>query len=426
MKFAQSALRFGPLALFVGMTSGGALGCDGPPALESSGSTESGAGGSLPYEGVPFPNRRAPLVIPPEGLALVANARSDTLSSVGIASGELLATLRVGRDPITNEGPEGIVVHEPSSSVYVVLAYQGVHAALHAKGEVQHTSSAYVQKLSLTDLSVLGEVEIPEEPRGLAMSNDGTHLVTVHFTSPGEVAAQMTPDALESARGRLTWIDTASIETVFSETPHFVTACIGAESVALSGDGNTAFVACFDEDAVAVVDLTQGDLKPVRVAAGPLPGLPGLPIHGPSALAVSVDGSHVFLANTLQRQIRLLSMATISVPETSVFTTEGTPVALTVGDGGSPYVLTRDPAMVIRLSVDLADAMAEQTLAQEECANPKAIAAASASRLVVACAGEEGAAGRILMLDASTLSPLGSVAVGKAPGALAVVAGGKR
>ena len=57
-----------------------ALGCTGsPPAGDL---PDAGAGGDLPYEGVAFPNRRAPLSIPGGGLGLVVNAKADTVTAV--------------------------------------------------------------------------------------------------------------------------------------------------------------------------------------------------------------------------------------------------------------------------------------------------------------------------------------------------------
>lgn len=398
------------------------LGCsEAPPASDP---VDAGAGGYLPYEGVAFPSRRAPLPAPPGGLGLVANASSDTLSVAPAAGGDVLVSLPVGRDPVTTDGPVGIAAHAESGSVYVVLAYQDLHLHLHAGGG-DHVQPGYVQRLALADLSITGEVEIPEEPRGLAISGDGARLVTAHFSSPGELAAQMTPDALEATRGRLSVIDTAAIETVFSESPASVTACIGARAVALSQDGKRAFVTCFDEDAIAVVDLSGDGFTTVRIPVGLTPGLPGLPAYGPSALALSPDGSKLLFVNELTREVRALDVASGTLSEGSVFVAQGTPVGVAAGKDGGVYLLTRDPDSVLLLPAALGGpALEEGALASEQCEAPVAIVVSEAGRVLVACTAGKEAPGRVVALDATTLALLGSAEVGVDPRALVAVPGG--
>ena len=402
-----------------------AVGCAEQPATSTESDTAgAGAGGHLPYEGVAFPSRRAPVPVPASGLGLVANARSDTLSAIDAGAGNVLTTLPVGRDPVTPDNPLAIVAHAATGAVYVTLAYQDLHAHLHASGGA-HAQPSHIQKLALSDLSIVGEVELPEEPRGLAISSDGARLVTVHFSSPGEIAAQMSPDALEAARGRLSVIDTATIEPVFSEGPIFGSACIGARTVALSSDGARAFVACFDEDAIAILDLSSDDITTQRVPSGLAPGLPGLPAHGPAALALSSDGSTLFFANELTKQVRALNTASLSVSEASSFTAQGTPVALAAGADGSLYLLTREPASVLRLPAALdGPEMDERPLPSDHCTTPVAMTTTNAGRLLVACAAGSDAPGRVVALDSATLALLGSSAVGLDPRAITAIPGG--
>lgn len=399
-----------------------ALGCAETPAPPSSDSA--GAGGHLPYEGVAFPSRRASIPAPAGGLGLVANARSDSLSAVDAGGGAVLKTLPVGRDPVTPDNPIAIAAHPDSGAVYVLLAFQDLHAHLHA-GSGSHAQPSYVQKLALSDLAILGEVELPEEPRGLAISADGSRLVTAHWSSPGELAAQMTPDALQAARGRLSVIDTATIEPVFSEGAAFGTACIGARAVALTADGSRAFVACFDEDAIAVLDLSAAGFPRELVPAGPEPGLPGLPAHGPAALALSPDGATLFFANELTGEVRALDATPGALSATHLFTAQGTPVALAAGEGGALYLLTREPASVLRLPVAPGGPeLEERPLPAEDCAAPAAMALSNTGRILIACSGGEGVPGSVVALDASTLALLGSSAVGVDPRAIAIVPGG--
>ena len=401
-----------------------ALGCSEASPAPDPVDAGAGAGGHLPYEGVAFPSRRAPLPAPPGGLALVANARSDTLSVVEPAAGDVLVTLPVGRDPVTTDGPVALTAHAASGSLYVVLAYQDLHIHLHASGGA-HVQPGYVQRLALADLSVTGEVEIPEEPRGLAISGDGARLVTAHFSSPGELAAQMTPDALDAARGRLSVIDTGAIETVFSESPASVTACIGARAVALSEDGKRAFVACFDEDAIAVVDLGGDDFTTVRIPVGPNPGLPGLPAYGPSALTLSPDGSTLLFVNELTREVRALDVATSTLSEANVFVAQGTPVGVAANEAGGIYLLTRAPDSVLRLPASLdGPELDERPLASEQCETPVAIALSEAGRVLVACTAGADAPGRVVAIDSTTLALISSDAVGTDPRALVAVPGG--
>src|SRR5262245_14753070 len=62
------------------------------------------------YQGDAYPNRRAPLQVPPGGAVVVTNSYADSVSVLDPATAKELARYPVGRDPVSLDSPHHIAV----------------------------------------------------------------------------------------------------------------------------------------------------------------------------------------------------------------------------------------------------------------------------------------------------------------------------
>src|SRR6266545_8293049 len=71
---------------------------------------------------VPWPTHRMAYGVPDGGLGLVSNSGSDEVSLLDLGAGKTLATLRVGIQPLGNDGPHHLAVDPAAGRVYVALS----------------------------------------------------------------------------------------------------------------------------------------------------------------------------------------------------------------------------------------------------------------------------------------------------------------
>jgi DNA-binding beta-propeller fold protein YncE len=364
----------------------------------------------LPYQGQAFPSRRTPLAVPSAGMALVPASEADALAAFDAATADSLATLPVGRDPVGFDGPVAIAVDAVGGVVYIALAYPELYEGVHAAHEGHGETLGWIQQLALDDLRVLSEVEVDAAPSALAVSQDGRRLAVTHFTDESMQEALDAPDELEFARGRLAVSDTEGFGA--ASEPDKVRACVGSTDVALSRpDGSRAFVSCYGEDALAILDLADASAPALRVAVGPSPGPPGAPAYGPVAAVLSQDGTRIAVPCEVSREIRLLGPSgSLLVPAVARI---GVPVAAAwSADGARLWVAERDPAAISVLDANLAE-VSRRELASAECAAPLELVAAGTDRLLLSCAGDDATDAALLVLDAATLDTVASAVLAK-------------
>lgn len=376
-----------------------------------------------PYEGEAYPNRRPPLAIPDGGVGLVTDSRSDTISIVDLDSGELRAQYPVGRDPVTIDGPHHVAADPEGRAVYVALSYPviagttGPHAS--------HGSSlqpGYVQKLSLEDMRVLGQVRIDSNPGEIILSEDRNILVTSHFDL--QRALDNTSD-LEAARATIAVIDPSQVLPTGSPEPTFIQVCVAPHGMALSmPDGAKVYVACYGEDVLSVVDLKNPTAEIKRVPVGPEPSVFN-PTYGPYAAVMSPDGTTIAVSLTASNEVVFFDVASESFREERI-KTPGVPYfSAWTDDGSQLYVPTQNPdALAV---YNLAEGNEEQMFrAFEEgaCEAPHVAVLHDDQGVFVACEGDQVDSGNVLMLDPITLETLEVAEVGVYPDAFVRVLGG--
>ncbi|HMY19221.1 MAG TPA: YncE family protein, partial [Polyangium sp.] len=212
------------------------------------------------FQGDAYPNRRTPLVIPDSGALFITNSYADSVSVVDAVSGDTLGTYPVGRDPVSLDGPHHVVPSKAGDAVYIALSYPPENT-----GEGPHAShgssvkSGYAQKLDMHDFRVLGQTRVDNNPGEIVLSDDGKRAMTSHFDL---IRAQKNPNDIEAARATIAVVDTSTMVLVDSPAPKRITTCVAPHGMVLSKpDGATAYVACYGEDVVAIVDVESGTVN---------------------------------------------------------------------------------------------------------------------------------------------------------------------
>lgn len=387
--------------------------CALPLSLTALGCGEEGTGATETLLGEPFPNRRPVFALPEGDLGISSDNGSDTLSVLDLDARERLGSAPVGRNPVDRDGPHHVAVDRAAGFVFTALAYPpptvppGPHAA--------HGSSAragYVQKLAIEDLRPLAEVRVENNPGDIVLSEDGSLIVVSHF----DLARAIGQDELEKQRATLALIDPETLDT-----PEFVRTCVAPHGVALSRpDGRYAFVACYGEDSLAVVDTRSPDAPPERYSLGP-GGTPGNPFFGPYAAVLSNDGRTLAVSNTLFSDVRLFGIDDREFHDTGLVP-DGTPYfAAWSADDSVLYVPTQNPDGIESFDVARGERLRRRSFTPEDCELPhEAVFGSDEAALFVVCEGDHVAPSVVLVLDPESFETIASLPVGVYPDRLAI------
>lgn len=377
-----------------------------------------------PYEGEAYGGERPKISIPAGGMGVVTDSRSDTISLIDLAAGQRFATYPVGREPVTIDGPHHVAVDAAAGAVYVALSYPAIAGA--SGPHAAHGASivpGYAQKLALDDLRVLGQVRVETNPGDIVISADGKRLVTSHFDLQ---RALDNPGNIEAARASIAVIDPTAMLPVGSPDPTFIKACVAPHAVVLSKpDGATAYVACYGEDALAIVDLTDPQAEVVRVDVGGDPGV-GTPNYGPYAAVMSPDGKTIAVSNTESKDVRFFDVATRAFdPDKTIKTLGGAPYFVAwSADSARLYIPTQQPDTLLIADPKAGAVLSSRTFEAGACDKPhlgELYDHAGDAALFVVCEGDQVAPGRVLKLDPVTLETMESTEVGAYPDALVQV-----
>ena len=372
-----------------------------------------------PYAGpAAYPDLRPKLALPDGDFALVPSSGSDTLTLIDLGAGKTLGGAPIGRDPVALDGPHQVVVDRPRGLAFAVLSYPGSAASA---GQHSHGSSnvpGWVQVLALDDLRAVGELRVDPNPGEIALSDDGARLVVTHFDLTTAANPQLT---IAQRRASLVVVDPRTIQPFGTPEPDKLLVCVAPHGVTLSHpDGAKAFVACYGEDVVAIVDLVDESAPVVRVpvAATVVPDPPaGAPAFGPYAVALSASGARLAVSNRDAKELRFLDVAK-SAMEPLVVPLLGAPYfSAWSADGAKVFVPLRGLDAVAIVDATKGTVMRTKVFDAAACQQPlEAIVAVDPTTLFVVCEGNVGVPGAILTLDATTLDIRTRTEVGAAPG----------
>jgi DNA-binding beta-propeller fold protein YncE len=367
-----------------------------------------------PYTSEAYPNRRPVVEVPQGGLGIVTNSLSDTLSLLDLGSGEQIGTVPVGRDPIDIDGPHHIGIDPKTGAAFVALSYPIIATGGPHATHGSSVKSGYTQKLALGDFSVTGQVRVDPNPGDIVVSEDGRRVVVSHFDLQ---RALQNPGNLEKARATLAVIDPDAIEPSGSPDPKRISVCIAPHGLVLSRpDGARAYVACYGEDSMAVVNLAEGKVES-RVPVDPSGGSLGDPQYGPYSAVLSPDGKTIVIGNTVSKDVRFFDVGASSVDVTRTLPTLGAPMfAAFTADGSRLWVPTQSPDAL--LLIDLENNNQEITrldFTGDTCKLPHVVQRLDDTRIALVCEGDHVGQGKVLILDAETLATQSEAVVGIYP-----------
>jgi YVTN family beta-propeller protein len=375
-----------------------------------------------PYTGQAYPDRRPQVEVPAGGMGIVTDSLSDTLSLIDLATGERMRDVPVGRDPVGLDGPHHVAADPARGFAFVALSYPVVGGSGPHAGHGSSQQSGYVQKLALDDFSILGQVRIDANPGDIVISDDGRRVVASHFDL---ARALSNPGNLDKARATLAVVDPDTVLPENSADPARISVCIAPHGVALSRpDGALAYVACYGEDAIAVVDLAQKKVLD-RIPVDPSGGSIGNPEYGPYSAILSPDGKTIAIGNTVSKDVRFFDVASSKVDVSRNKTTLGAPMFTAFSkDGTRLWIPTQTPDALIL--VDLMDGNKElvhRDFTGDECRLPHVVDRLDDTRIVLICEGDHTAPGKVLILDGETLATKSEATVGVYPDGIAKIPG---
>ncbi len=368
------------------------------------------------YEGEAYPNLRKPLVIPDEGAGFVTNSYSDTVSVLNLGTGEVIGTYPVGRDPVTLDGPHHVAVSSSGDSVYVALSYPVVNIGGPHASHGSSVRSGYAQKLSGVDMSILGQVRVDNNPGDVVLSEDGKRLVTSHFDLQ---KALKNPTDIDAARATLAVMDTSQMFLTGSPAATRISTCVAPHGMVLSRpDGATAFVACYGEDSIAVVDIAANVVK-ARVPVGSNAEGFGDPQYGPYSMVLSPDGGTLAIGNTVSNDVRFFDTKTLEILTDLTLSTLGSPFFPVFSEDGKFLLVPKQtPDGVTLFDLETSSVVKEREFVGDDCPLPHVASLTKDGSFVVVCEGDHKAPGKVIWLDRETLETKKDVSVGVYPDAL--------
>lgn len=369
-----------------------------------------------PYAGRAFP-APAPLALPAGPWAVTSNNADDTLTFVDLTTRAVFAEVPVGLNPVDLDGPHHLAVDRATRDVYVALAYPapaiipGPHAA-HGSAVV----SGKLVRLSLPDLTLLGTARLDTSPGDIVLSDDGARVVVTHFA----LDKALNPTApIESQRARLLSFSAKQIVGTSPPAPLAIDVCVAPHGIALShGDGRRAYVACYGEDALAIVDLEDPSRPVTRVPVGPNPGRAPSPAYGPYAIAIDDAGQRVAVGTTESHEIRVFDASGALLPDKTWrvdVAKAGVFFPVFVGDLLVVPAQSPDALYVLDLAGP-AKEVRRRVFADGECKAPHEVRRSPvAGELLVVCEGDHVGRGALLVVDAATLETRATIATGAYP-----------
>jgi YVTN family beta-propeller protein len=373
-----------------------------------------------PYSGdAPFPDLRPHLELPSTDLGIVSNNGSDTITVLDLDQRKVIATAPVGLDPVAIDGPHHITVDRRRGVVFTALSYPAPAAA--PGPHAAHGSSqraGYVQALDLRDLAPLAKARVETNPGDIVLSPDGSRLVVSHFD-----LLRARASAVEDRRADLAVIDAKRMISEGDAAVDFMRVCVAPHGVSLLGSsGDIAIVACYGEDALAIVDTTNTSAKPELVSVGP-GGTPGSPIYGPYAAILSPDSALVAVSDTLSSDVRLFDVASRSF--STAIATGGAPYfGAWSADGSRLFVPIQNPDGLAIVDASKNKVQSTHLFDAKDCVLPHAVVfATDASVLYLVCEGDHQSESVVLALDPQTLEQVGSMPVGVYPDGLSITRG---
>ncbi|MCC7542601.1 MAG: YncE family protein [Deltaproteobacteria bacterium] len=353
-------------------------------------------------------------------LGYISNNGDDTVSVVELATMTELARVPVGLVPVHLEGPHHLTIDAANGWLYVGLsnvvtnAGSGPHGS-HGTGTVP----GHVQRLALSDLSPAGSVRVDPSLGDVLLSSDGRLVISTHFELKKALDAVANDLPVEDGWSSIVVSDAGSMSR-----RDVVPVCTAPHGAVLTSDDTTALVACYGDDRIAYVDLTQDPPEVVaRVVVGAEARDRPPSRYGPYSITLSPDGRRAFIGNLDSQDVRVLDIEARAMVDG--FRPRAGGAALFgafSGDGRRFYVPTQGMDGITVLDAATGEIERMRTFTERECDAPHEVVVSDAlDRLFVVCEGDHRGAGRLVSLDPESLDLEGEAELGVYPDALRVI-----
>jgi DNA-binding beta-propeller fold protein YncE len=366
-----------------------------------------------------FPNRRAPFTLPRGDVGFVSNSRSDSIDLVDLTRGVRLGSVPIGRNPVDIDGPHHLVIDPQATALYTALSYPDIGAQLSGPHD-SHGSSArlgYLQRLSARDLTLEGELILDENPGDVAISADGAIVIVSHF----DLARARKTEG--ERRANLIVATAASLLQRPVPDPVRIRVCRAPHGVALRRPEDAiAYVACYADDAVAVVDLKNPTAQVKLYPLGRAVNDGNTPAFGPYSVVLSPSGTWLAVGNTESKTVHVFDAKTMVL--------RGDPIQV----GGAAYYPTFSPDETrLYVPIQNPDGLRELDLATgatityrattpTECQKPHEVGLfGNNTALYMVCEGDQKSPSQVRTFGLASLEPQMQIGVGAYPDRLAHV-----
>jgi len=202
-----------------------------------------------------------------------------------------------------------------------------------------------------------------------------------------------------------------------------IAVCAAPHGVTLSANGGRfAYVACYGDDTMAIVDLETEGAPIVRVPVGTGAAVPPAPPKfGPYAAVLSPDGARVAIGTTESKDVRFLDTATRMMTPLSLSTRGAVFFPAWSKDGTKIYAPSQTPDTLQVYDATTGTQLNLREFTAAECQRPhEAVFGKSEAHVYLVCEGDRKTASHILKLDATTLATVSVLEVGVYPDRLAI------
>lgn len=350
-----------------------------------------------PYEGDAYPDRIPPIAWPAGRTAVVTNSYGDSLSLIDVATGEQLDTRPIGRNPVDLDGPHHLAADAAHGRIFVALSYPKIGGAGPHAAHGSSVSNGYVQLVDEKTLVPKASMRVDPNPGDIVLSEDASRLIVTHFDLQRAVK---NPTDLDKARATLAVIDPDSLG-VAGATPTFISICVAPHGAVLEGtSGDRAYVACYGEDSVAIVDTTDPTAAVERVPiASDVSGF-GDPKYGPYALVRSPDGGTLAVSDTISKDVRFFDVASRTMDVLPKVPLQGAPYFSVFADADTLIIPTQQPDQLVRVDLTGTDETVIHPMAANECKLPHQVVHDDDGTFWLVCEGDHTVPGTIVHLSA--------------------------
>lgn len=340
---------------------------------------------------------------------------SDALSFVDPIQPVLLGNAPVGDVPVELEGPHHLAASPDGKYIYYNLSNyvpgtgSGPHGS-HGTGDVPGS----LVKLDAATVEKVSEVLVDRNPGDVILNNAGTLAFVTHYDLlrlQTQLATGAPPDTADS--------DVYIIDTQTMTEKSHLPICPTSHGEGLSADEKTLYAVCSQTDELAVVDVSDPahPSLTLKVAVGPSPGMPGMPVYGPYTLTVDPADGTVWVSDNNSGDVRVFDPSKMAMDPNKVIPVGGIAMfGVFTSDGKTYYVPHQGDDQI---SVIDTATLAATTLPMPmgSCLNMHALKMAPDEKsMVLVCEGDHVTKpGTVVTISLEPLSVTGFVEVGLFP-----------